>query len=62
MYKYNIADRNHPIQEVDIQEENLASIFFSVESLQVEYNRISIKKERITNGSKRIGTLNLTNS
>ena len=31
MYKYNIADRNHPIQEVDIQEENLASIFFSVE-------------------------------
>lgn len=62
MYKYNIANRNHPIQEVDIQEENLASIFFSVESLQVEYNRISIKKERITNGSKRIGTLNLTNS
>jgi len=62
MYKYNIADRNHPIQEVDIQEENLASIFFSVESLQVKYNRISIKKERITNGSKRIGTLNLTNS
>jgi len=62
MYKYNIADRNHPIQEVDIQEENLDSIFFSVESLQVEYNRISIKKERITNGSKRIGTLNLTNS
>ena len=50
MYKYNIADRNHPIQEVDIQEENLDSIFFSVESLQVEYNRISIKKERITNG------------
>ena len=41
MYKYNIADRNHPIQEVDIQEENLDSIFFSVESLQVEYNRIS---------------------
>ena len=62
MYKCNIADRNHPIQEVDIQEENLDSIFFSVESLQVEYNRISIKKERITNGSKRIGTLNLTNS
>ena len=62
MYKYNIADRNHPIQEVDIQEENLDSIFFSVERLQVEYNRISIKKERITNGSKRIGTLNLTNS
>lgn len=62
MYKYNIADRNHPIQEVDIQEENLDSIFFSVESLQVEYNRISIKKERTTNGSKRIGTLNLTNS
>lgn len=57
-----MADRNHPIQEVDIQEENLDSIFFSVESLQVEYNRISIKKERITNGSKRIGTLNLTNS
>lgn len=62
MYKYNIADRNHPIQEVDIKEENLSSIFFSVESLQVEYNRIRIKKERITNGSKRIGTLNLTNS
>ena len=62
MYKYNIADRNHPIQEVDIQEENLDSIFFSVESFQVEYNRISIKKERRTNGSKRIGTLNLTNS
>lgn len=62
MYKYSIADRNHPIQEVDIKEENLASIFFSVESLQVEYNRIRIKKERITNGSKRIGTLNLTNS
>jgi len=48
MYKYNIVDRNHPIQEVDIKEENLPSAFSSTESLQIEYNRIRIKKERIT--------------
>ena len=33
MYKYNIADRNHPIQEVDIKGENSPSVFSSAESL-----------------------------
>lgn len=33
MYKYNIADGNHLIQEVAIKEENLPSFFSSAESL-----------------------------
>lgn len=47
MYKYNIADGNHLIQEVDIKEENSSSVFSSAETLQVHYNKIKIKKERI---------------
>ena len=48
MYKYNIADGNYLIQEVDIKEENSSSVCSSAETLQVYYNRIRIKKERIT--------------
>lgn len=48
MYKYNIADGNYLIQEVDIKEENSSSVCSSAETLQVHYNKIRIKKERIT--------------
>ena len=48
MYKYNIADGNHLIQEVDIKGGDCPSFSPSSESLQVEYNRIKIKKERLT--------------
>ena len=44
IYKYNVEDGNHPIQEVDIKEENSPSVFSSAESLQGEYNRIRLRK------------------